>query len=97
MVQPAQVYDFGQLLDLCRGAKVHSDSWGASVNGAYDSLSEGFDTFCYQHQDFLPFVAAGNFGTTGLDSSVSSPSTAKNVMAVGTPACAHQVRAFHKT
>ena len=53
------------------------------MNGAYDSLSQGFDTFCYQHQDFLPFVAAGNFGTTGLDSSVSSPSTAKNVMAVG--------------
>ena len=60
------------------------------MNGAYDSLSQGFDTFVYANQNFLPFVAAGNFGTTGLDSSVSSPATAKNIVAVG--ACpAHPV------
>ena len=46
---------------------------------------QGYDQFCYAHPNFLPFVAAGNFGGSGLDSSVSTPSTAKNAMSVGVP------------
>lgn len=67
-----------------RGAKISSESWGTASQGAYDSLAVDFDTFAWQHQDFLPVVAAGNFGAQDLDSSVSSPSTAKNCLSIGT-------------
>ena len=68
---------------FCRGARVHSDSWGTSDEGVYDNLAMDFDIFAWNNQDFLPFVAAGNFGAQEADSSVSSPSTAKNCMSVG--------------
>jgi hypothetical protein len=43
-----------------RGARIHSDSWGAATAG-YDDLAYDFDAFSYTYQDFLPVVAAGKF------------------------------------
>lgn len=62
---------------------MHSDSWGSSAEGVYDSMAVGVDAFAWGHQDFLPVIAAGNFGARGTDSSVASPSTAKNCLSVG--------------
>lgn len=62
---------------------MHSDSWGSSNKGVYDSLAVGIDAFTWSHQDFLPVFAAGNFGARGTDSSVASPATAKNCLSVG--------------
>ncbi|KAK9815059.1 hypothetical protein WJX73_006174 [Symbiochloris irregularis] len=66
-----------------RGARVHSDSWGTSSVVAYDSLAADFDEFSNQNQDFLPVVAAGNFGYEDIDSTVTSPAIAKNTISVG--------------
>jgi len=62
---------------------VHSDSWGSSAEGTYDSMAIDFDIFAWNYQDFLPVVAAGNFGAQDTDSTVSSPSTSKNCLSVG--------------
>lgn len=42
------------------------------------------DDTCGWLQDFLPVFAAGNFGSKLVDTTIASPSTAKNCMAVGT-------------
>lgn len=67
---------------ICRGARVHSDSWATGVS-TYDSYANGVDTFSYLFQDFLPVFAAGNNGATQLDSSVESPAVSKNCLSVG--------------
>jgi hypothetical protein len=62
------------------GAKIHSASWG-NTDSSYSSLSVIFDSFAYDHDDFLPIVAAGNSGTAS--NTVGSPATAKNILSVG--------------
>lgn len=71
------------------GARIHSDSWGNADAGAYSSSSLQADEFVWNHPDMLIFIAAGNAGqdadhngVTDLGS-VGSPSTAKDVVAVG--------------
>lgn len=66
----------------CRGARVHSDSWG-TADATYDSLAADLDRFAWAYQDFLPVVAAGNFGYREQDSTLTSPAVAKNCIAVG--------------
>jgi hypothetical protein len=67
-----------------QGARFHSNSWGDRENffphNIYSAGSEDADEFMWNHRDFLLVFAAGNEGD--LDS-VLSPSTAKNVIAVG--------------
>ena len=70
------------LLWMCRGARIHSDSWG-SGSPAYDALAYDVDLFAYYRPDFLPIFAAGNFGYEEVDSTISSPSVAKNCLSVG--------------
>ena len=65
---------------MCRGARVHSDSWGTS---AYDAYAYDVDLFAWYYQNFLPVFAAGNFGYEEVDSTISSPAVAKNCLAVG--------------
>ena len=66
-------------------------TWNNKVSGLYHKLvatSAGRlsdQAFQCCDQDFLPVVAAGNFGTQEVDSTVSSPSTAKNCLSVGEP------------
>ncbi len=67
---------------LCRGARIHSDSWGTG-SSAYDALAYDVDLFAYVYQDFLPVFAAGNLGYEEVDSTVSSPSVSKNCLSVG--------------
>lgn len=68
-----------------QGARIHTNSWGDRENftpqNIYSAGSEDADEFAWNHPDFLLFFAAGNEGnTTGT---VLSPSTGKNVVAVG--------------
>jgi len=71
------------------GARIHSNSWGAPVNGAYTVDSQAADQFMWDHKDMLVVFAAGN---SGVDAdydgivdlfSLASPGTAKNVLTVG--------------
>jgi subtilisin-like proprotein convertase family protein len=69
------------------GARITSNSWGASTAGAYTVDAQIYDLLTRDasplpgNQEMLHIFAAGNMGpTTG---SISSPATAKNVITVG--------------
>ena len=71
------------------GARIHSDSWGYTDHGGYNSNSRDLDMFVWSNKTMLVLVAAGN---AGVDSdgdgvvdltSVGSPGTAKNCLTVG--------------
>lgn len=65
------------------GAMVFSDSWGSS-SPVYDVQSASVDEYLFTNQDALSCFAAGNYGENdNLDSTITSPATAKNVMTVG--------------
>ena len=68
-----------------QGARLHTNSWGDNENGSttnnYSAGSQDADEFMWNHPDFLLFFAAGNSGPG--TSTVNSPSTAKNVVSVG--------------
>ena len=68
-----------------QGARIHTNSWGDEENflpfGRYTERTADVDRFTWQHKDTLVFFAAGNSGP-GADT-VISPSTGKNVVAVG--------------
>lgn len=71
------------------GARIHSDSWGASVNGQYTTDSRATDQFMWNNKDMLIVFAAGNEGIDANSDgvvdgdSLSAPGTAKNVLTVG--------------
>jgi serine protease AprX len=71
------------------GARIHSDSWGSAVNGAYTADAERTDAFVWAHRDLTVLFSAGNEGVDAdgdgrADAgSIGSPATAKNVLAVG--------------
>ncbi len=69
------------------GARISTNSWGANVNGAYDSSSQAYDALSRDaslsagNQELLHIFSAGNDGPgTGT---IGSPGTAKNVLTVG--------------
>ncbi|MBK9265907.1 MAG: S8 family serine peptidase [Polyangiaceae bacterium] len=68
-----------------QGARIHSNSWGdqetASIQNDYTAASQDADEFMWNHKDFLILFASGNSGPG--TASVSSPSTAKSVISVG--------------
>jgi len=71
------------------GAFIHSDSWGSSAYGAYDSECRSTDLFAWDNPEHLAVFAAGNDGRDNDSNgavnlgSVGSPATAKNVLTVG--------------
>jgi len=71
------------------GARIHNDSWGGGAFGEYDSTSQQFDDFVYQHPDMIILVSVGNAGTDADhngyvdENSITSPATAKNLISVG--------------
>jgi hypothetical protein len=69
------------LFDLAQasGAQVHSNSWGADVNGAYTLDSQQVDAFTFANRDFLTCFAAGNEAPRR----VNAPGSAKNALTVG--------------
>ncbi|KAJ8601397.1 hypothetical protein CTAYLR_005012 [Chrysophaeum taylorii] len=62
------------------GAKIHSNSWGANVN-SYLTNDQSIDSFSWENQDYLVFIAAGNSGPD--PATLGSPATSKNGIAVG--------------
>jgi len=63
------------------GARIHSNSWGDSVDGAYTALSHETDLFAWNNKDFVILFAAGNSGPNG--NTINSPGTSKNAITVG--------------
>lgn len=63
------------------GARIHSNSWGAAVNGAYTAYAQDADEFMWNHKDFLIVFSAGNEGAEV--NTIGSPGTAKNVLTSG--------------
>lgn len=81
--------DLGELFTQAynAGARVHSDSWGSSQN-VYDYTAQSVDKFMWNNNDMSIVFAAGNDGDRNNDgqpdyNTISSPSTAKNVITVG--------------
>lgn len=68
-----------------QGARIHTNSWGDKENAAiqndYSVASQDADEFLWSHKDFLLLFAAGNGGNE--KGNVSTPSTAKSVVSVG--------------
>lgn len=71
------------------GARIHNNSWGAPVGGAYTANAAMTDDFVYQVPDMAIVFSAGNSGvdrnSDGIvdDRSIGSPGSAKNVITVG--------------
>ncbi|MDP2773446.1 MAG: S8 family serine peptidase, partial [Nocardioides sp.] len=70
------------------GADITTNSWGASVGGAYDAQSQAFDALTRDAsvttaglQEMLHIASAGNDGPGA--STIGSPGTGKNVLTVG--------------
>lgn len=66
------------------GVRVHSNSWGAPVAGAYDSNALSIDAIMYRYEDILIVFSAGNSGSAAT--TIGSPASAKNCLAVGSVA-----------
>lgn len=74
------------------GARVHTNSWGASrpfTFGRYNVWSKEVDEFVWEHRDCVICFSAGNEGTdsdaNGVinSGSITPPATAKNCITVG--------------
>ena len=72
------------------GARIHSNSWGATKQPAvYNSNSSEVDDFVWNHRDCVICFASGNEGTDSSGAgtidpgSCSPPGTAKNCITVG--------------
>ncbi|CAG9621573.1 S8 family serine peptidase [Sutcliffiella rhizosphaerae] len=62
------------------GARIHTNSWGAAVNGAYTTDSRNVDEYV-RNNDMAVLFAAGNEGPNS--GTISAPGTAKNAITVG--------------
>ncbi len=63
------------------GARISSNSWGASTGGEYNLLAQIVDDYIWRNKDYLVLFAAGNAGPE--PSTVGSPGVAKNLLTVG--------------
>ncbi|MEL4304390.1 PKD domain-containing protein [Methanococcoides sp. LMO-2] len=83
--------DYGELFQQAydHNARIHTNSWGASVYGSYTSGSQSLDIFAWDHPNMLILFSAGNDGEDSnsdgvVDAdSIGSPATAKNCLTVG--------------
>lgn len=69
------------LFDVARDndARIHTNSWGLDVNGAYNANAGEADTFAFNNREFLICFSAGN----DAPNRIGAPGTAKNVLTVG--------------
>jgi len=71
------------------GARIHTNSWGAAVDGVYNQNARAADEFMWNNPDMLILFSAGNAGVDEdadgvIDpDSIGSPGTAKNCLTVG--------------
>jgi hypothetical protein len=63
------------------GVRIHSNSWGSSVGGAYTSFSSEIDEISYGYEDLLFVYSAGNSGSSS--NTIGSPASAKSCLTVG--------------
>ncbi|MDP4181671.1 MAG: S8 family serine peptidase [Bacillota bacterium] len=76
----------GNLSDLFlqaynNGVRIHSDSWGNSALGTYQSDCADTDNFIWSHKDMIIVASAGNEGPSTC--TINSPGAAKNCITVG--------------
>jgi len=65
---------------LLNDAKIHTNSWGSeSLLGDYTSDSRSVDLFTKEYPEFLAIFSVGDMNSSG----VTSPSTSKNSLSVG--------------
>ncbi len=62
------------------GARIHTNSWGASVYGDYTTSSREVDEYVWNNDMIILFAASNDGPTTG---SIGAPGTAKNCITVG--------------
>ena len=78
----------GSIYDLLRDAeqmtaRIAVNAWGLNGNyGQYTADARSVDIFVNDRQDLTPLFSVGDRGTSGA-SQVTSPGTAKNVIAIG--------------
>ena len=78
----------GSIYDMLRDAeqltaRISVNAWGLNGNyGQYTADARSVDSFVHDRKDLTPVFSIGDRGTFGA-SQVSSPATAKNVLAVG--------------
>ncbi len=72
------------------GSRIHTNSWGSSVAGAYTTSSQWVDWFQYHNPEMLILFSAGNSGIDWYPEdgkvdgdSIGAPATAKNCLTVG--------------
>jgi serine protease AprX len=71
------------------GARIHTNSWGAAVDGIYNQNARAVDEFMWNNPDMLILFSAGNAGVDDdadgvIDpDSIGSPGTAKNCLTIG--------------
>jgi serine protease AprX len=75
------------------GARIHSNSWGATAESAYRVNSREVDDYVASHPDMLIVIAAGNDGSAANPQnsavgyvdlkSLDAPATGKNALTVG--------------
>jgi len=83
--------DLSDMFDAAaaNGSHIHTNSWGASVAGQYNTNSMQTDHSARNHSGMLILFAAGNAGTDANSNgeidfdSMGSPATSKNVLTVG--------------
>ncbi|HOV28231.1 MAG TPA: kelch repeat-containing protein [Pseudobacteroides sp.] len=78
---------FSSISDLLQeayayGARIHSNSWGSPVKGAYTSNSNEVDNFIWNNPDMVVLFSAGNNGRKDSPN-LGSPGSAKNCITVG--------------
>ena len=68
--------DIGDLFNQAylQNARVHSNSWGAEVAGAYSADSANADAFVWAHRDLAVTFSAGN---SGVDAMATASSTGR--------------------
>ncbi len=78
----------GSIYDMLRDAeqmtaRISVNAWGLNGNyGQYTADARSVDTFVHDRKDLTPIFSVGDRGASG-PSQVTSPATAKNVIAVG--------------
>ncbi|HYF95841.1 MAG TPA: S8 family serine peptidase [Symbiobacteriaceae bacterium] len=68
------------------GATIHTNSWGVPLQhggNVYDAQAQQADQYMWNNKNFTILFAAGNDGDASQSNSVTTPSTAKNVITVG--------------
>jgi subtilisin family serine protease len=72
------------------GARIHTNSWGSNVGGAYTSRSQDVDWFLFNNPDMIILYSAGNNGVDWSpedgrvdNDNIGAPASAKNCLTVG--------------